>query len=496
MIKYAILLLIQLIFYSTSSELRFNFTTREFPTTSPNVVSFLNIPVSPVFYNTVKRPCIEFCIGTLPQCFYLVIHSNSFYIWVVESISTQKTDKKFEPFLSQTFVKNGTEIILKYSKKHVIAFTGKDEVTIQQQKLGRFFFALSKASDSFQNFEGMIGLGYTPTEAEEMFSFIDQLYNQNVIYHKVYAQFFSDNENGEIVFGEIPKHIVDNYQKYGRCKALDKIIDNKMYKNHNWQCSLTGVYYGNKYVDGLVKYFEKTKVTFSVYRKRSMVPLAILEYFEKSYLKEMIEQNKCRRTKVKKYDAISCDEYMSSGEEMNLVFGEWSMKIPSPELFALNSNGKYEFIFYHKENYEKWILGRQILKLFHMVYDAHNEEIGFYSVDNVLHAANSLILPPKVYEKLSDKEPKKKNDRNKPTHKKPPTLKPYEDNNDDITVPKENNPALETAYIIQILLLIFVIIVAVAFASFGIWMYIRYKKKTVFQDHSYFLQKTQELSRQ
>lgn len=496
--NYANLLSIVLFSISTCSVLQFNFTTKDFPTTSPNLVSFLDIPVSPVFQNIIKLSCIEMCLGTLPQCFYLVIHSNSFYIWVSDSLSSQKAIKKFEAFLSHTFLKNTTEIILKYNQKQVTAYLGKDELTMQQQKIGRMNFAVSISSNSFENFEGMVGLGYTPSEAENKFSLIEQLYSQHIIYHKVYSQLFTSVEKGELTFGEIPKHIVDDYKKYGRCKALDKIINNTAFKNSNWQCALTGIYFGNEYIEGIVKYLENTKVSFVSHRKRALVPLNILEYFEQNYFKEQITQNKCRRTKMKRYDTITCDENISKGEEVNLLFGEWSMKLPSTELFTLNPiTEKYEFIFDHKERYEKWAIGRPILKLFHMVYDNQNEEIGFYSIYNVLHVADTPIYPPKVYEKLSDEEYTKKNDdHNKHPHNKPPTLKPYVNNSDDIIVPKENNSTLETAYVLQILLLIFVIIVAVSFTSFGIWVYMRYKRKTVFQDHNYFLQKTQELSRQ
>jgi hypothetical protein len=56
---------------------------------------------------------------------------------------------------------------------------------------------------------------------------INQLYNNGLIFHRVFTQNFEKGEQGIISFGEIPKNIVNDYKNYGRCPVLDKIIDDK-----------------------------------------------------------------------------------------------------------------------------------------------------------------------------------------------------------------------------------------------------------------------------
>ena len=61
----------------------------------------------------------------------------------------------------------------------------------------------------FEDYDGMIGLGYlTNSNEEHIFSFIQQLYENNLIYHRVFTQSFLSKKKGEISFGEIPNNII------------------------------------------------------------------------------------------------------------------------------------------------------------------------------------------------------------------------------------------------------------------------------------------------
>lgn len=474
-------------------EFKLNFTIEHFPKTTPKLHSFLDIPLTPMISNTENRLSVEFCFGTPPQCFKLVIQSNTFYMWVIDSLSSQKAERKFDASASSTIVKNMTVIQMYYYDDIVTAYTAKDELMIQQEKIGRLFFGLSKKSDTFTGYEGILGLGYTPQSWEEKYSFIEQLYHLKIIYHKVFTQSFTSSEKGELSFGKIPKNIVDDYHNYGRCQALDKIKGEKRYKNSNWQCEITGVFFGEKFDKSQVKQFEYSKVSFFSYRKRALIPLVFFDYLESHYFPKYINTGNCKRIKVKRYDVFSCDQDIIVAEEINLIFGEWAMRIPGNEIFKHNKyTDKYEFIFYHKQNYEKWTLGRPIVKNYHMVYDAHNEEIGFYSPLNVIRISSSIITPPKVYSNILDKIPNPvKEHKPKPNHHIP-EFKPMSNITDIHKRPQTTNK-FTSAFIIQILLLIFVIIVVISFVGFGIWMYIRYKRNNPLLDNDYFNIQSQKI---
>ena len=76
--------------------------------------------------------------------------------------------------------------------------------------------------------DGLIGLGYTPNSDERKFSIILQLFENGVIPHKVFSQKYFTEQKGQLTIGEIPKYIVKDYTHYGRCSALDKIVDGKI----------------------------------------------------------------------------------------------------------------------------------------------------------------------------------------------------------------------------------------------------------------------------
>ena len=60
------------------------------------------------------------------------------------------------------------------------------------------------------------------------------------------------------------------------------------------------------------------------------------------------------------------------------------MSLSQSKLFSYKKASElYEFIIYHKINFESWSLGRPIVRLFHMVYDYQNQEVRFYSKEDV-----------------------------------------------------------------------------------------------------------------
>jgi len=67
------------------------------------------------------------------------------------------------------------------------------------------YFLSATDSSSFKGDEGMIGLGYRGSKKEEQYSFINQLYDNGLIFHRVFTQNFEKGDQGIISFGEIPK---------------------------------------------------------------------------------------------------------------------------------------------------------------------------------------------------------------------------------------------------------------------------------------------------
>ena len=491
-----ILLSILLLFPFISSNLKFPFSIQKVKMIKIEkpYLSFLQVPTLPVISNEEERMCLEMCFGTPPTCRKLVIHGQSFYSWVVDIYNTESgvpNERRFNLLNTSTIEVNRTQLTLTYEdEKYVTGYTGKDDITINNKKIFRQKFLITINSSVFSGYEGMIGLGYMANSFERGYSFIDQLYNNRIIPHKVFTQSFHTSDKGEISFGEIPKNIVNDYRNYGRCNAEDKIKDGVRYKNRKWECSIT---------NGLINDNENLPiegdkfVSFFSYRNRALVPSTFFNKLEITYFKDLINSKICERIKVKRYDVFQCNEIPSNAPSLTLIFGEWGMKLNKDNLFKKNEEtNKYEFILYHKQNFEHFTLGRPIVRFFHMVYDYQNQQIGFYSTTNVVRIAKTDPEPPKVHEFTEDKQSKKDDDKKDNRKQKELTPEDILNKNDKSNNNKYRNKdeKLSAAYIIQMLFMGFVFIIVLIFVIFGCYLYIKHKRKTSFYSSEYYMKET------
>ena len=479
-----------------------------------NLKSLLEIDHIPVSTNSEDRMCLELCFGTPKICHLLTIHAQSFLMWVSDARANflsykDKKQPKYDATKSTTgrYNQSMIEVILD-SEKILRGNAVYDRIYTKDSFLFRGVF-LSVLDSNHYTGEGMIGLGYRGSKYEERFSFINQLYFNGLIYHRVFTQYFENDKNGVITFGEIPEEIVTNYKKYGRCNALNIEKDGKIYKNRKWECELNGIYFGDVYDEKYVHWLEDTRTSFFSFRKRALVPKYVFDFFANTYFSSLIQKNYCERVLIGKYDTIKCYEEIIEGPKINLIFGDWTMSISVDKLFIYSKKSKsYEFIFYNKKNFDHWSLGRPVVRLFHMVYDYQNQEIGFYSQKNVNYINKiSDPEPPKIFEKLIDGgELVDENENNDPNlvpeneenikqRKKRKTAKDIVDEIKKESGINENTvtKSVSDALVIQNAFKIFVIIVIICFIVFIGFLYYRHKRKMRYLKSDYFLKKANEL---
>ena len=477
-----------------------------------NLKSLIEMDKIPVSLNKEERMCLEFCFGTPKACHLLTIHPQSFLIWVMDARSKILDKKKliYDATKSTTGRYNQSIIEIKLDTdktlKGNVAF---DRIYTKDSFLFRGVFLSAIASNHYTD-EGMIGLGYRGHPFEERYSFINQLFYNGLIYHKVFTQSFNDDENGLITFGEIPKEIVNNYKKYGRCSALNVEKDGKIYKNRKWECGIDGIYFGDVYDEKFIHNLVNSRTSFFSFRKRALVPKEIFNFFVDNYFSELIKNNICERLLIGKYDTIKCDREIIDGPKINLIFGDWAMSLPVNKLITYNKKTKsYEFIFYNKKNFEHWSLGRPVVRLFHMVYDYQNQEIGFYSEKNVIYInKESEPAPPTVYERLTDGgelvDDNENNDPNlveeneeniKRRKNRKTTGEIVEDIKKESGITENTvTKTVSSAMTIQNAFRIFIIIVIICFIGFAAFLYYRHKRKMKLLKSDYFLQKANELN--
>lgn len=458
--------------------------------TKSHLLSYTEIPSLDLDYKEKERTTTELCLGTPPQCFKLIIQTNSFYIWVSDAESkVQKSVNKFHTKNSSTLSRKYTEITSQYYANNVTGIEGVDILSIKGTKIGKVKFLLVSKSYGYQKVDGMIGLGYLPSINEKKFSIIEQLHKAKLIHHKVFAQKYLNSTTGEFTIGEIPKYIVEDYKHYGRCKAMDKVIDVRHYKNKNWQCELKALNFGNIFEPSRLYSLKKKKVSFLEFRKRTLIPKFVFDYLRNKYFKKAIDSGKCEIKKKKRYSMIVCDQDFEV-QNLNIVLGSWVMAIPNQKLWKPLKNEKKEFILYQKTNYDKFIIGRSILMHFHMVYDTQNKQIGFYG-PTVQHFGNLKVTKPKTYHQLLDDYENAPVKSDKPTSSKPILVGEVEPKDDGAKTIEINNKTFSTAFILKIIFVFFIILGVFAILLFALYSYVRFRRKTKFKNRDFYVKKTE-----
>ena len=256
---------------------------------------------------------------------------------------------------------------------------GNDVISIKDTSLGKMKFLIVNKSKGFNKIDGMIGLGYTPSRSESKFSFIQQLYAMKIIPHKVFAQKYHNATNGEITFGEIPKYIVEDYTNYGRCKALNKVVSGVKFKNKNWQCGLNALNFADVFRNDKVYRLTNKKVSFLEFRKRTLIPEYVFNYFKGHYFKPYLESKQCSIVKKKKYTTIKCASDVKI-DNLNFVLGDkWHTPTEEQmkELFDNTTNEESELngvkgtLFTSKTNGNTLFFPYSGYKIYSNVYEIH-----------------------------------------------------------------------------------------------------------------------------
>ena len=482
------------------------------PSKTPNTfLSFAESPTLsfPVIPNTEDFMCLELCLSSPKFCRLFAIHGQSFYIWVQDEKNKDKSielSKKYNPNKSTTSQVKRILNEYKYEEdQYITAYSIIDHIYIKDQFLMKGYFLSAIDSKSFKGDEGMIGLGYRGSKKEEQYSFINQLYNNGLIFHRVFTQNFEKGDQGIISFGEIPKNIVNDYKNYGRCPVLDKIVDGKRIKNRKWECEIHGIYFGDEYDENKVEKYENTRASFFSFRPMALVPKEVFEYFEKNYFQKYINDGICQKLNTQGYDLFGCKKILDDAPKINLVYGDWVMSLPPNKLFSYKKNNDlYEFIFYHKNNFETWSLGRPIVRLFHMVYDYQNQEVGFYSKEDVKYInKENEPIKPKIYEPLPDSgEGVNDNDDLDELNEEENKNMNRNSVNDiiegikkDSGITKDSKSStMRGAELIQKLFYGFLIIMAILVLIFLGFLYYRHKHRPENLSSEYFIKKANELS--
>lgn len=336
--------------------------------------------------------CTETCFGTPEQCMDLRIDFQSFYVWIFNT--TSSIPSSFHSFnqlnsstLKELYLDNNRRINITYSTFEVSGFGVQDKFEIQNAlDISDFNFVLIDTINSNPKSEGMLGLGFIPSnEEEETFSFVEQLYLQKKISHKVFGIEFSSHKTTQLFFGDVPNEIVRDYYHYGTCKVIRNITNN----NNNWQCYLDNIRLTRTYQT----ITEKIPVVFSLNTTNLYMPYHLLPKIEKEYSK-LIDDGRCwfDYDNVISVTSLYCS-IASKLPTLVFDFDTWRMNLPE-RLLKTKSYFHYYKMMSFKEGQESIIFSLDILKYFILVFDKDNEQIGFYNSDYIRYIGTSPLQKP------------------------------------------------------------------------------------------------------
>jgi len=146
------------------SQIQANFTIEEndyesYPK-SKLMKSFLEVPIESEFN---AKTLMKLCLGTSPQCFNLIVQTNSFYIMVSDYQSrAQESKNKFDYSKSSSIVRNSHLITLDYYDQTIKGQEASDILTLGDKTLSRINFLILLASGKIRFYDGFIGLRLHP----------------------------------------------------------------------------------------------------------------------------------------------------------------------------------------------------------------------------------------------------------------------------------------------------------------------------------------------
>lgn len=364
----------------------------------PHILSNTAMKINLQSYNGDNFVCTKICFGSFPQCFNLQLDFQSFYTWIYNKSSTMPSYvKAFNTTNSSSFILiEEDNLNITYPSLVLNATGAVDKIEIENAlNISDFKFALVNSTSNVK-FDGVMGLGYLSNEKEKEYSFLEQLYLQKKIAHRVFGIEFSSYKKTQIFFGEVPTIILKDYYHYANCDLLQKKNDSSQDNMHNpnWQCMIKRIRLPKTYQE--IK--ENITVNFSLNTSSLIMPYHLLSYFEREY-RALVEESSCWFDTLKDVTSLYCS-VKRTVPTLIIEFERWRLNIPE-KILKSKSYFYYYKIMSFIEGQEQIIFSLDILKYFILIFDRENDQIGFYNNDYVTYIGRGLLKKPN-YEIIVD----------------------------------------------------------------------------------------------
>ena len=192
-----------------------------------------------------------------------------------------------------------------------------------------------------------------------------------------------------ITFGDIPDIIIDYSEHFAYC---DLNIKNEM-AHPDWKCELKGLTIGEGQFE---KFNNNSRIIFEYGIEFSLAPIEYLLKLEAFLFSELVKEHECNFGYVNNYYAFTCQKNTYPLPDIEIQIENWSIKIPTVNLFEYNRiDEEYVFTIYGSNSVKDFTIGRNIMKLFTTVFDKTKNIAGLYSGNLVTYIGKEKI--EKVY---------------------------------------------------------------------------------------------------
>ena len=347
-----------------------------------------SIELSPKTTITEELHCMELCLGTgKAQCFSAELSLSSFLLVIPNKteVKEQLFTSTFIPSESPTFTLSNKNFTLRLATgNETQGFVATDTLTLGSIQIDNINFVLANSLELSMGCDGIIGLGYNPNGLEE-YSIIEQLYEKKFIFHKIFSVDFS-TVKPHMMIGDVSNVIINDYQNYGTCKLLQRDPRTKQQSSH-WQCNVNSIKLEN--LNEVVPL--NTPVLFSLNHTNTYLPYSLFNYIQKEF-RSLLNEYKCSFIVNPNSIILSCNEGVIL-PSLTLNFDKWSVTIDHKKNLYDGRTGN-NHVYYFKENEEKFVLGKNVLKHFTVVFDKENSVVGLYNPDLVSYIGNGPIEKP------------------------------------------------------------------------------------------------------
>ena len=243
------------------------------------------------------------------------------------------------------------------------------------------FFLINNFSDSFKTTNGYIGLKLKDYYSNVNFNFLSQLKSFNIIDLYIFTIKYKNNDEGEIIFGNLP-HEYDN--KYYDSKYYKYILTGiSKERKISWCINFNNIYYNFNSNEVNEK---KINVGLDLNLGGIIAPTSYQNYINEQFFNYYFEKKICvvkevnisfnylhmyeceKNIDIKKFNTIAFEQ-----KELNFNFS-----FNYNEMFIENNNKIYFLVIFNKYSRDSWILGEVFFKKYQLIFEQDKKIIGFY----------------------------------------------------------------------------------------------------------------------